>query len=202
MCNIAHVLYNIRDIDQKARLMILKTVIINGSPRKGNTLTAINAYVEGAGDQDIEIIQADKLNISGCKGCGACKCTNGCVARDDTNATIDKIVAADLVIFATPVYWWGVTAQLKLVIDKCYCRGALLKEKKIGVLVVGGASTDNVEYALIRKQFECIAAYLNWDIRFYKDYCANGKDDLAGNSAAIEELKHLGKSMESSSEIH
>jgi multimeric flavodoxin WrbA len=174
----------------------LKTVIIDGSPRKGNTLTAINAYVEGAGkNKDIEIIYADKLNISGCKGCGVCQCINGCVAKDDTNATIDKIVAADMVIFATPVYWWGMTAQLKLVIDKCYCRGALLKGKKIGVLVVGGAPTDNVEYTLIKKQFECIAAYLNWDIRFYKDYCANGKDEIAKNSAAIEELKKLGASM-------
>ena len=175
----------------------MKTVIVNGSPRKGNTLTAINAYVEGAGKaQEIEVINADRLNISGCKGCGVCQCTNGCVAKDDTNTTIDKIVAADMVIFATPVYWWGMTAQLKLVIDKCYFRGVLLKGKKIGVVVVGGAATDNVEYTLIKKQFECIAAYLNWDIRFYKDYCATGRDELAGNSAAIEELKELGASME------
>jgi multimeric flavodoxin WrbA len=172
----------------------LKIVIVNGSPRKGNTLTAINAFAEGAGqDNEVEIIHADSLNISGCKGCGVCRCMNGCVAKDDTNPTIDKIVVADMVIFATPVYWWGMTAQLKLVIDKCYCRGALLKGKKIGVLVVGGAPTDNVEYALIRKQFECMASYLNWDILFYKDYSANKKDELAGNSAVIEELKKLGE---------
>lgn len=174
----------------------MKTVIVNGSPRKGNTLTAINAYVKGAGkNQEIEIIHADKLNISGCKGCGVCQCTNGCVAKDDTNATIDKIVAADMVIFATPVYWWGMTAQLKMVIDKCYCRGTLLKGKKIGVLVVGGAATDNVEYSLIKKQFECIAEYLNWNILFFKKYYATGKNELAGNSAAIEELKELGASI-------
>ncbi|MQM72082.1 MAG: flavodoxin family protein [Eubacteriaceae bacterium] len=175
----------------------MKTVILNGSPRKGNTLTAINAYIEGAGEgSDIEVIHADKLNISGCKGCGACQCRNGCVAKDDTNATVDKIVAADMIIFATPVYWWGMTAQLKLVIDKCYCRGHLLTGKKIGVLVVGGAPTDHVEYKLIRKQFECMAQMLKWDIRFYKDYCANEKEDLAKNSAAIEELKQLSAAVE------
>ena len=60
----------------------MKTVIVNGSPRKGNTLTAINAYVEGAGKaQEIEVINADRLNISGCKGCGVCQCTNGCLRR-------------------------------------------------------------------------------------------------------------------------
>lgn len=171
----------------------MKTVIVNGSPRKGNTLSAINAYVEGAGEgKDIEVVHADKLNISGCKGCGACQCTKGCVAKDDTNGTIDKIVAADMVIFATPVYWWGMTAQLKLVIDKCYCRGALLKGKKVGVLVVGGAPTTDEEYALIRKQFECIASFLNWEILFYKNYSATEKDELAQNSAVVEELKKLG----------
>ena len=43
--------------------------------------------------------------------------------------TIDKIAAADMILFTTPVYWWGMSAQLKLVIDKCYCRGLQLKRK-------------------------------------------------------------------------
>ena len=44
---------------------------------------------------------------------------NGCVAADDTNRVIDSLVDADMIVFGTPVYWWGMTAQLKLVIDKC-----------------------------------------------------------------------------------
>ncbi len=50
--------------------------------------------------------------------------------QDDTNVTIDTIAAADMILFATPVYWWGMSAQLKLIIDKCYCRGLQLKGKK------------------------------------------------------------------------
>ena len=172
----------------------MKITIINGSPRKGNTFTAINTFIEGAqGDHDIEIIEPDKLDISTCKGCGACQCYKGCVAKDDTNATIDKIVAADLILFATPVYWWGMTAQLKLVIDKCYCKGALLKGKQVGIIAVGGSPTDNEQYTLIKKQFECMAQFLNWDIKFYKAYYASKKDDLAHNEAAINEIKALGE---------
>lgn len=170
----------------------MKIVIVNGSPRKGNTITAVNAFGAGASAHEIEIIDADKLNISGCKGCGACQCHKGCVAKDDTNPTVDKIVSADMIVFATPVYWWGVTAQLKLVIDKCYCRGAQLKGRKIGLITVGGADTSSVQYELISKQFECMAAYLDWNIVFNKSFSANGTGDLAGNEAAIEELKAAG----------
>lgn len=174
----------------------MKIVVINGSARKGNTLTAINAFVKGAGEKnEIEIIAPDKLNISPCMGCGVCQCHKGCVAKDDTNPTIDKIAAADMILFATPVYWWGMTGQLKLVIDKCYCRGMQMKGKKVGFIVVGGASTDNIQYELIGKQFECMAEYLSWDILFSKSYSANGKDELAENADVMEELETLGKNV-------
>ena len=174
----------------------MKIIVINGSARKGNTLTAINAFVKGAGEKnEIEIIAPDKLNISPCMGCGVCQCHKGCVAKDDTNPTIDKIAAADMILFATPVYWWGMTGQLKLVIDTCYCRGMQMKGKKVGFIVVGGASTDNIQYELIGKQFECMAEYLSWDILFSKSYSANGKDELAENADVMEELETLGKNV-------
>ena len=172
----------------------MKIVIINGSARKGNTLTAINAFIKGADEKnEIEVIAPDKLHISPCKGCGACQCHKGCVDQDDTNPTINKLVEADMILFATPVYWWGMTGQLKLVIDKCYCRGMQMKGKKVGFIVVGGASTDNIQYELIGKQFECMAGYLSWDMLFQKSYYATDRDELAKNTAAIEELEDSGK---------
>ena len=78
----------------------MKIVIINGSARKGNTLTAINAFIKGASEKnEIEIIEPDKLNIAPCRGCGVCQCSKGCVDKDDTNPTIDKIAAADMILF-------------------------------------------------------------------------------------------------------
>ena len=112
----------------------MKIIIINGSARKGNTLTAIEAFVKGAsGKHEIEVIDAARMKIAGCKGCGVCQCTNGCIDKDDTNPVIDKLVAADMIVFATPVYWWGMTAQLKLVIDKCFCRSMQLNGKRYAV---------------------------------------------------------------------
>ena len=172
----------------------MKIVIINGSARKGNTLTAIHAFMKGASEKnEIEIIAPDKLKIAPCKGCGVCQCYKGCVDQDDTNPTIDKIAAADMILFTTPVYWWGMSGQLKQVIDKCYCKGMQLKEKKIGVIVIGGSPTDNIQYELIRKQFDCMASYLSWDVLFQKSYYANGRDELAQNVEAMEELENIGK---------
>ncbi len=174
----------------------MKIVIINGSARKGNTLSAINAFLKGAGEgNEIEMIAADQLHMAPCTGCGACQCSKGCVAQDDTNPTVDKIAAADMILFATPVYWWGMTAQTKLVIDKCYCRGAQLKGKKFATIVVGGASVDDIQYDLIDKQFACIADYLKWDLVFRKSYSAYEAGDLSENAAAMAELEALGKAL-------
>ena len=174
----------------------MKIVIINGSARRGNTLTAIDAFVKGASEKnEIEIIQPDRLHIAPCKGCGVCQCYKGCIDQDDTNPTIDKITAADVILFATPVYWWGMSAQLKLIIDKCYCRGLQLKNKKVGTIVVGGSPVDSIQYELIDKQFDCMADYLSWDMLFQKSYYASEKTDLAKDENSLKELEDIGKNL-------
>lgn len=171
----------------------MKIVVVNGSPRKGNTVTAINAFTKGASAKhEVEVINSYKVKVGPCMGCGACECYKGCIASDDTNAVIDKLVAADVVVFATPVYWWGITAQIKLILDKCYCRGAQLKGKKVGLIVCGGSPVGSEQYKLIGGQFGCISKYLGWDMLFHKDIFANKKDDLAGDIGILEELKEIG----------
>ena len=180
----------------------MKIVIINGSARKGNTLTAINAFIKGASEKnEIEIIEPDKLNIAPCKGCGVCQCSKGCVDKDDTNPTIDKIAAADMILFATPVYWWGMSAQLKLIIDKCYCRGLQLKNKKVGTIVVGGSPVGSIQYELIDKQFDCMAKYLSWDMLFKKSYYATARDELEKNKDSMNVLEGIGKNYKARSKF-
>lgn len=174
----------------------MNIVIINGSARKGNTLSAIEAFKGGALEKhDVKVIAADQVKIAPCKGCEACECYKGCVDDDDTNSVVDTIAGADLIVFASPVYWWGITAQIKQVIDKCYCRGAQLKGKKVGTIVIGGASTDDIQYELIDKQFECMAQYLEWNLIFQKSYSASAADDLSKELKTMDQLKELGKTI-------
>ena len=172
----------------------MKILVLNGSPRKGNTATAITAFKEGAEkNHEVEVVETYKLKVSPCMGCDACQCYKGCVAKDDSNMIVDKMAAADMIVFASPVYWWGITAQLKLVIDKAYCKAANLKNKKVGIIIIGGAPVESEQYKLIRGQFSCISTYLGWETAFHKDYSANAKDDLLKNKAALEELKAEGE---------
>lgn len=87
------------------------------------------------------------------------------------------------------------SAQLKLIIDKCYCKGMHLKNKKVGVLVIGAAMVGSIQYELINKQFQCMADYLSWDMLFMKSYSASDKVDLSNNTDAIDELKKLGSNL-------
>ena len=103
--------------------------------------------------------------------------------------------AADMILFATPVYWWGMSAQLKLIIDKCYCRGLQLKNKKVGTIVVGGSPVDSIQYELIDKQFDCMAKYLSWDMLFKKSYYATARDELEKNKDSMNELEGIGKNL-------
>lgn len=177
----------------------MKILVLNGSPRKGNSVAAIHAFMEGAAKKhEVEVVDTYQLKVSPCMGCGACECYKGCVAKDDSNAIVDKMVAADMIVFVSPVYWWGITAQLKLVIDKAYCKGVLLKNKKVGVIVVGGSPVGSEQYDLIRGQFGCISKYLGWDIVFHKDYYASAKDDLGKNAEALAELKAEGEHLSES----
>ena len=98
-----------------------------------------------------------------------------------------------MILFATPVYWWGMSAQLKLIIDKCYCRGLQLKNKKVGTIVVGGSPVGSIQYELIDKQFDCMAKYLSWDMLFKKSYYATARDELEKNKDSMNELEWIGK---------
>ena len=90
---------------------------------------------------------------------------------------------------------WGMSAQLKLIIDKCYCRGLQLKNKKVGTIVVGGSPVDSIQYELIDKQFDCMAKYLSWDMLFKKSYYATARDELEKNKDSMNELEGIGKNL-------
>ncbi|MGX8774614.1 MAG: flavodoxin family protein [Bacillota bacterium] len=177
----------------------MKVLIFNGSPRKGNTLTAIRAIERGiesradAADIEVTRIDTEGKNIIPCKACNACGSMSRCIFADDSPEINEAVEAADVIVFATPVYWWGVTAQLKLVIDKFYSRASRLgKGKRVATVVIGGAELSNPEYEIIQKQFECIADYLGWEIVFAKSIFASDPKDLAGDEENLADLEAFG----------
>lgn len=110
---------------QKARcIMGKKITVITGSPRKkGNSFALAHAFIEEARDGgcEVECFDAADLMVGGCRACGACFSKGDpCVFDDDFNAIARSIQEADVVVFASPLYWYSFTAQIKPVIDRLY----------------------------------------------------------------------------------
>ena len=172
----------------------MKALLLNGSPRMGNTYAALGAVAEGfknIKDMEVETVAVADMSISPCMACDACKGGEGCVIEDDGIELVQKMLDADVIVFGTPVYWWGVTAQLKLLIDRMYAHSDKFAKggKQIGLIAIGEAGVASKQYKIISDQFECIAEYLNWDIVFNEAISAADCDDLIKDTAKMAELK-------------
>lgn len=102
----------------------MKILVLNGSPRvNGATKQMINAFVEASPNTNqIEVVDVAKMNIHGCLACEYCHTRgNGtCIQKDDMQEIYNKMKDADTLILAAPIYYHGLSAQLKAVIDRFY----------------------------------------------------------------------------------
>ena len=130
----------------------MRVLGIMGSPRiKGNTDLLLDEALRGAQDQsaDVEKIIVDKLKISPCREYYGCLRDGNCVIRDDMDDIYPKLLEADVVIIASPMFFYGLTSQLKALIDRCqalWVRKHILKQSlpspvRKGALIAVGATT-------------------------------------------------------------
>ena len=101
-----------------------KILIIQGGGRtNGNTDQLVKAFAKGAVDagHDTEIISLIKNEIKGCLGCNACRYGKPCIQKDGFNEIVPKIKEADLLVFASPLYFWTISSRIKAFIERFYC---------------------------------------------------------------------------------
>ena len=102
----------------------MKVIGINASPRKGaNTQTLVEAILADAAQEGAHtrLVNLRELNINGCIGCEGCKKHLGkCVQKDDMTPLLQEMTAYDAIVMGTPVYWFHVTAQFKMLVDRLY----------------------------------------------------------------------------------
>lgn len=114
-------------------------LIISASPRKGgNSDTLCDQFILGAeeaGNQAEKIFLGDKV-INYCKACDTCLDNDGkCIQDDDMAEVIDKMIAVDVMVMATPVYFYTMNAQMKTVIDRTYPKYTSMRNKDIYLIV-------------------------------------------------------------------
>jgi multimeric flavodoxin WrbA len=117
-----------------------KVLGVIGSPRKnGNTHVLVSRILEGVQREGIstEIIFLGDLSIEECDGCHVCWKTEKCIKKDDMSNFYSKIIESDVIVFGTPVYWYGPTALMKAFIDRfVYFNGDKNRKKIQGKLAV------------------------------------------------------------------
>lgn len=143
----------------------MKILVITGSPRKnGNSNTLADNFIKGAQEAGHTVVRFDSAfkNVHPCIACNKCGMNGQCVFKDDFEFVKANIIDSDAVVFATPMYYFGISAQIKAVIDRfCAINGQISKPKKAALLMTY-ADTSEKEAQPIINHYEVLLNYLGW----------------------------------------
>ncbi len=139
----------------------MKILVLNGSPTpNGNTIALVNAFKEGAESKghEVNVINVAHKNIKGCMACNFCKRNNGqCVQKDDMQEIYPLIQDADMIVFASPIYYFIMSGQLESVIHRFYAINAPEKARYSALLL--SSYSPNVYTGAIA-QYKDMIAYM------------------------------------------
>ncbi len=135
----------------------MKILALLGSPRKGNSEILLNKAIElcQRENHEIHLIKAFELNISDCTACDGCEDTGQCIISDDMDVVYPLLKQAHRIIIASPIFFFGIPGQLKLLIDRCQCfwyEKYILKKpipeeefkRKALIMLVGGMKKGHI----------------------------------------------------------
>lgn len=170
----------------------MKIAILNGSPRKANTSAMVQAFMEGAKavGHEVEEYQVGKMKIAGCLGCEYChtKGAGVCIQKDDMEKIIPAYKEADVIVFASPIYYFTMTAQIEAAIQRVYCIGKPAKATKVALLLSSGSPSV---YDASVSQIKAYCAYTKME--FAGVITANGAEN--NSEAKLAEIREFAKSL-------
>lgn len=143
--------------------MSKKVLILSGSPRKGgNSDILCDEFAKGANESGhtTEKIRIAEKNISYCKACYACKKDGICAIKDNMAEILQKIIDADVIVLASPVYFYSIDAQLKAVIDRTVARWTEVKNKEFYYIVTMAdedVSSADTTLACFKGYADCVS---------------------------------------------
>ncbi len=128
--------------------MSKKVLILAGSPRKGgNSDILCDAFLRGAEEagHSVEKIWLQSKKINNCLACYGCRETSICVQKDDANAIIAKMLKADVIVLATPVYFYSMSAQMKAIIDRSVSKWTEITNKEFYFIATAAEHKASME---------------------------------------------------------
>lgn len=145
----------------------MKIVVINSSPHSETQSTSrylSQRFVEGAKSAGHEVFIFDAANeeTNPCQGCDHCGMDGDCIFDDAIqNKLMPKMLEADLLVLVTPLYYYGMSAQLKIIVDRFYSRTTRLNGKKSMIMATAWNSADWTMEAL-KNHYETLVRYMSW----------------------------------------
>ena len=146
--------------------MSKKVLVISSSPRKGgNSDTLCDKFIQGAldaGNQVEKIFLKDK-NINYCSGCGFCNSNSysKCSQKDDMEEILDKMTEADVIVLATPIYFYTMSGQMKTFIDRCCSRYTKITNKEF-YYIMSAADVSQGAFVRTVEEFRGFLACLSY----------------------------------------
>lgn len=182
----------------------MKMIGIAGSPRKqGNSATLLNCVLEGAAEKGVEklpVVHLNDLVFKGCQNCGGCDDTGVCVLEDDLTPVYDDLREADIWVLSSPIYFDGISGQLKLFFDRLICLSKRkLPGKRRAGIVIAYEDRKRDDYV---KNMQVYRGYLSWfaDFEFTEIMEAWGvaaKGDVNRKPEFLEQARDLGRRLAS-----
>jgi len=182
-------------------------LIFKGSPReKGNSSILAEKAAEGAtaAGAEVESFTLHNMHIRPCDACDTCQETGVCVLMDDMQTLYPKLREAEAILIASPIYWFTISAQTKLFIDRWYAlestQGNALKGKQFGILLTYG-DTDPYSSGAINaiRTFQDMMRYLGADIGGIVYGTASNEGDVLSQPKLMERAYMLGQKLGGSS---
>ena len=181
--------------------MAKNILVLTGSPRKdGNSDRMAEAFIRGAqsAGHHAEKFETAFHAVQGCHACRACWSRgNACIVQDGFRKLEPLLEEADAIVFATPLYWFGFSAQLKAAIDKmnAYTVAACPLPLKIKecALMVCGADDEESSFAAIKENYRSIAKYMKWTDRGMLVIPGVSEKGDIDKTDALQRAEELGK---------
>ncbi len=186
-----------------------KILVLFSSPRKkGNSATLANEIIKGAKSEgaDVETVRLHGMDISPCQACYACqkKDSKGCAIDDEMQTIYPKLQEHDTWVIASPVYWFTMTAQAKLFMDRCFAFPAYSKksletafvDKRIGIAMSYG-DTDPFNSGCVNalRTFQDAFNYVGAKIIGMVYGSAEAPGEIKSNTELMAQADNLGKNL-------
>ena len=177
----------------------MKITVLFGSPnRKGSTNILVESFVRGATEarHECEVLDVCHMDIHPCTGCVACGYEGPCVQKDDVGQIRTKLLASDMVVFATPLYYYGMSAQLKTVVDRfCAYNSSLNSRHLKSALITVAWNADDWTFESLEAHYKTLVRYINFEDKGMILGYGCGSPAMTQRSRYPEEAYKLGRGL-------